>query len=146
MAYKYSFQNFDKETMARASATNLSISLKFSVETLKQIRGKKVSAAISFLKEVIAQKTPVPYNRYGAEMAHRRGKGISTGGFPVKVAEEVLKLVESAAKNASEQELGEKLYIISASARKGTTRYHYGRYSGRQMKSSNVEIVVGGKK
>ena len=118
MAYKYSFQNFDKEIMARASATNLAISLKFSVETLKQIRGKKVSDAISFLKE----------------------------GFPVKVAQDVLKLVESAVKNASEQELGDKLYIISASARKGTTRYHYGRYSGRQMKSSNVEIVVGGKK
>lgn len=146
MANKYSFQEFDKETMTRACGTNLAISFKKTVETLSKLKGKKVSAAISFLNEVIAQKTPVPYNRYGAEMGHRRGKGISTGGFPVKVAQEVLHLIESANKNASELELGDNLYIISISARKGITRYHNGRYSGRKMKSTSVEVVIGGKK
>lgn len=138
----YAFENFNKETMARASASNLSISLKKSTETLREIRGKKVSTVINYLNQVIEQKTPVAYRRYGSEMAHRRGKGIAAGGFPVKVAKEVLKLVESASKNASELELGDKLYVISASVRKGPTRYHNGRNSGK-MKSANVEIIVG---
>jgi len=139
---KYAFENFNKETMERASASNLSISLKKSTETLREIRGKKVSTAISFLNQVVEQKTPVSYRRYGAEMAHRKGKGMAAGGFPVSVAKEVLKLVNSAVKNASEQELGEDLYIISASARKGITRYHNGRNSGK-MKSTTVEVIVG---
>ena len=139
---KYAFENFNKETMARASGNNLTISLKKASETLREIKGKKVSAAISFLNQVIEQKTPVAYRRYGAEMAHRKGKGIAAGGFPVKVAKEVLKLINSASKNASEQELGDKLYIISASARKGNTRHHNGRNSG-LMKATNVEVIVG---
>ena len=139
---KYAFENFNKETMARASGNNLSISLKKATETLREIRGKKVSAAVSFLNQVIEQKTPVAYRRYGAEMAHRRGKGIAAGGYPVKVAKEILRLLNSAAKNASEQELGENLYVISASARKGSTRYHNGRNAGK-MKSTNVEVIVG---
>ncbi len=139
----YAFQNYNNETMARASGNNLSISLKKTVETLKEIRGKKVSVAINYLNGVIEQKTPVSYRRYGAEMAHRKGKGIAAGGFPVKVAKEVLRLLNSAVKNATEKELGEEeLYVVSASARKGTTRYHNGRNPGK-MKATNVEIIVG---
>jgi large subunit ribosomal protein L22 len=96
------------------------------------------------LEGVINKETVVPYRRYRAEMAHKKGKGIDTGGFPVSVAKEVLRLLKSAQKNALEKELSEEnLYVISASARKGPSRYHYGRYSGRKMKSTNVEIVVG---
>jgi len=143
MVTNYAYEGFNSEKMARASGKNLSISLKKTVETLKEIRGKKVSVAIKFLEGVISLKSAVAYRRYGAEMAHRKGKGIAAGGFPVKVAEEILILLKSAMKNASESELGEDLYLISTSARKGTTRYHYGRYSGRKMKSTNVEIIVG---
>jgi large subunit ribosomal protein L22 len=143
MANNYSFQNFDKETMARSSGTNLKISLKKSVEVLKAIRGKKVSTVINYLNDVINQKAVVPYTRYNSEMPHKRGKGIYAGGYPVHVAKEVLVLVKNAQKNALEQEISGELYVISASARKGTQRYHFGRYSGRKMKSTNVEIIVG---
>lgn len=143
MAQKYSFQNFDKESMARASATNLSISLKKTVETAKEIRGKKVSSVLHFLEEVANQKAVVPYRRYRAEMAHQRGKGIDTGGFPVHVAQALTKLLVSAQKNAANQEISGELYVLSVSARKGTARYHYGRYGGRAMKSTNVEVIVG---
>jgi large subunit ribosomal protein L22 len=144
MAYKYAYNEYDKESMARSNGQNLSISLKKAVETLREIRGKKVSFAIKYLEGVINKETVVPYRRYRAEMAHKKGKGIDTGGFPVSVAKEVLRLLKSAQKNALEKELSEEnLYVISASARKGPSRYHYGRYSGRKMKSTNVEIVVG---
>lgn len=143
MAYKYSFEGFNKETMARASSQNVAISLKKSVETAKALKGKKVSTAIDYLQKVIAQKAVVPYTRYNAEMGHKRGKGIMAGGFPVKVAEEFLRLVKGAEKNADNLEISGELVVINASVRKGTGRYHYGRYMGRKMKSTNVEVTVG---
>lgn len=143
MVYKYSFQEFDKQTMARSSGTNLKISLKKTVETATAIQGKKVSTVIDFLEKVTNLKAVVPYRKYRAEMAHKRGKGIDTGGYPVKVAEELLRLIKSAEKNASEQEISDTLYLLSVSSRKGSTRYHPGRYSGRSQKSTSVEIIVG---
>ncbi len=143
MAYNYSYQNFNKEVMARAFAQNSTISLKKTVETAKFINGKKVSTVINFLGRVEEKEAVVPYRRYNTEMAHRRGKGIDTGGYPVKVATEILRLVKSAQKNAIEQEISGELYLLSISARKGTNRYHAGRYSGRKMKSTNLEVIVG---
>jgi len=143
MAYKYSFNNFNKETMAKSSSTNVAISLKKSVETLKAVKGKKVSTVKDFLGKVIEKKAVVPYTRYKAEMGHKRGKGIDTGGYPVHVAKEVLRLVAAAEKNASEQEISGDLFVLNASCRKGSARYHNGRYSGRKMKSTNMEVIVG---
>jgi ribosomal protein uL22 len=143
MAYNYSFDKFDKETMARACSSNVAISLKKSTETAKAIRGKKVSSVIKFLEKVVEQKAVIPYRRYGSEMAHKRGKGIATGGFPVNVAKEFLRLIKSAEKNASEKEISGELYLFAISVRQGSGRYHNGRHMGRKMKSTNVEVVVG---
>jgi large subunit ribosomal protein L22 len=143
MAYKYSFEKFNKETMARASTQNAQISLKKSVETAKAIKGKKISTVINYLEKVIEQKAVVPYTRYNTEMPHRKGSGIMAGGYPVKVAEELLRLVKAAEKNADNQEISGNLIVISCSVRKGSSRYHYGRYMGRKMKSTNVEVIVG---
>lgn len=142
MAYKYSFEKFDKETMARACGTNLKISLKKSVEVSRAIRGKKLDYAISYLEKVMEEKQVVPYVRYIQEMPHKKGSGVMTGGYPTKVAEGFLKVLRSVKSNAKEQELDENLVIKAVSVRKGSARYHYGRYSGRKMKSTNLEIVV----
>lgn len=142
MAYKYSYENFDKEKMARSFGVNLPVSLKKSVETLRAIRGKRVESAIKFLEAVIEEKSVVPYHRYRSEMPHKRGAGIAAGGFPVNVAKSVLVLLKNAQKNALEQEISGTLYVQSASARKGSRRYHMGRNMGRQMKSTSIEIIV----
>ena len=144
--YNYSYQNFDKKTMAKAHGTDLQISLKKTVETANVIQGKKVSSMIKYLEGVIVQKNVVPYKKYNAEMPHRKGKGIAAGGYPVFVAKEVLNLVKAAQKNAIDLEISGELYIISISCRKGTSKYHYGRYSGRKMKSTTLEVIVGAKK
>jgi large subunit ribosomal protein L22 len=143
MVYNYAFEGFNKETMARSCAANTKVSLKKSVEVAKYIQGKKVSTVINFLERVIEQKAVVPYKRFNQEMPHKRGVGITAGGYPVNVAKEFLRLVKAAEKNAKEQELSGELRVVSASARTGSTRYHYGRHSGRQMKSTSIEIVVG---
>lgn len=139
----YAYQGFNKQAMARAKGDNLKISLKRSVETLKAIKGKKVTSAIIYLESVIDQKSVVPYVRFNQEMPHKRGRGIAAGGYPVNVAKEVLKILQNAQKNASEQEISGTLYVLGASARKGQRRYHMGRNIGQMMKSTNVEIVIG---
>ncbi len=143
MAYKYAYQGYNKETMARAFSSNLQISLKKSVETARNIKGKKVDSVIKYLEAVAEQNAVVPYRKFNTEMPHRRGKGIAAGGYPVNVAKEFLKLIKSAKKNAVEQEITGELYLKSISVRKGTQRYHNGRYFGRKMKSTNVEVIVG---
>ena len=145
MAMNYTYQGFDKQTMARAKGENLKISLKKSVELLRAIKGKKVDVAIRYLEEVIAQKAVVPYVRYNKEMPHKRGKGIAAGGYPVNVAKEVLRLLQNAQKNASEQEISGTLYVLGTSAKKGQRRFHMGRNIGQMIKSTNVELVIGPK-
>lgn len=139
------FQDYKKDSMAVARGNNLKVSLKKAVELNNAIRGKKVSVAKTYLEGVVEQKSVVPYKRFKAEMGHKRGKGIDTGGFPVNVAKEVLRLLNGATKNASEKEIGGDLYVLSVIATKGASRYHYGRHSGRKMKSTNLEVVVGTK-
>lgn len=143
MGYKYSMESYDNQTMARACRSNASVSLKKTVELSKAIKGKKVSSAINYLERVAEQKAVVPYTRYKAEVAHKRGVGIDTGGYPVKVAKEVLSLLKSAQKNASEKEISGDLYVLSVSGRKGSGRYHIGRHMGRKMKTTNLEVIVG---
>jgi len=143
MAYKYSYENFDKETMAKASSTNLSISLKKTVETANAIKGKTVTNALVYLNKVTEEKIAVPYKRYVMGVAHQKGKGIASGGYPVNVAKELIRLINGAKKNAEEKEISGELYVISVSGRKGTTRYRPGRFSGRVMKSTNLEVIVG---
>jgi ribosomal protein uL22 len=145
MAYKYSYEKFDNEQMARANGVNLAVSLKKSVETLKSIKGKRVESAITFLESVTEQKSVVPYNKYRTEMPHKRGAGIAAGGFPVNVAKAVLVLLKNAQKNAIEREISGTLYVQSASARKGSRKYHMGRNMGRLMKSTSIEVIVVGR-
>lgn len=145
MAYKYSYEKFDKEKMARSFGVNLPVSLKKSVEALKAIQGKRVESAIIFLEAVTEQKAVVPYNKYRSEMPHKRGAGIAAGGFPVNVAKAVIVLLKNAQKNAAEQEISGTLYVQSASGRKGSRKYHMGRNMGRLMKSTTIEVIVVGR-
>lgn len=146
MGQEYAFKEFDKETMARARGSNLTVSLKKSVEVSKAIKGKKVEYVKRYLRNVIEGKEVVPYTKFNQEMPHKKGKGVSSGGYPKNVAKEILGLVESAEKNAENNEINGELYVLSVSARKGVARYRMGRFIGRQKKSTHLEVVVGVKK
>lgn len=141
---EYTYNKLDELNMAKASATNLKISLKKGVELAKELRRKKASRVVEYLEKVIIQKQVVPYRKYRAEMGHKKGKGVDTGGYPVNVAIEFLKVIKSAISNAKDKSIDEKdLKVLAFSVRKGITRYSYGRYSGRKMKSTNCEVIVG---
>ena len=144
MVYKYAFQDYDKEVMARACRTNVPISLKKSVELANYLRGRNVKEALKILDEVEQLKRPIPYKRYFQEVAHKKGKGIATGGYPVKVAKEFRKLLKIAIAAAKEKELGdeENLVILAISARKGERMWRVGRHLGRMAKRTHIEVVL----
>lgn len=142
---KCAFEKYDKEKMACAKQRSATISLKYSVEVARFIRGKKLNYAINLLNDVIQKKQVIPYKRYFKEVAHKKGAGISTGGYPVNVSKEFLRVLNSAKKNAQEKEFGKDLYILSISCRKGTKRMRQGRYF-RRKKSTHLEVIVGSKK
>ena len=80
--------------------------------------------------------------RFNKDIGHKKGK-IAAGRFPKKASSEMLKLLVSAEANAQVKGLSaEDLVIIHVRACKATSRMHYGRFYGREMKRTNVELVV----
>lgn len=136
----YSMKGFDETKMARARLNNIEASFKISIEIANMLRYKTTTRAKTLMNEVIALKTAVPYKRFNMDVAHK--KGIGPGRFPVKPAKQMLALIKLAEANAANKGLGSDLKIIHLAANKGTTQWHHGRQSRRQMKACHIEIAV----
>ncbi len=139
MAHKYSFQKYDAEKMARALGRDLPISAKHSIEIANSIRGKSVTRAKRILEGIISLKKPIRYTRFNKDLGHK--KGIGAGRYPVKTAENILTIVESAESNAKEKGISNPT-IIHIAANRASAQWHYGRQRRRKMKRSHIEIVV----
>ncbi|MCD6589813.1 50S ribosomal protein L22 [Candidatus Woesearchaeota archaeon] len=139
--YRYSFQGYDKETMARALGRSLSISTKHAIEIANYIRGKKLSAAQKLLELAIEKKKPIPFRRFTEGAGHK--KGVGPGKFVVKASREILKLLREVEANATAKGIMDPV-IIHISAKKASIPLHYGRRPGRKMKRTHVEVVVTG--
>jgi len=138
---EYSFKNYNKEHMARAYGSSLRISTKHSVEIANLLRGKTLQRAKSILNAVIRKEQAVPFKRRNRDVAHKTG--MSAGRYPVKAASEILKVLESAEKNA--QFLGldtSSLVVKSIIANKATIIHKYGRKRGRTGKNTHVEVTL----
>jgi len=142
----YSAQGLDDETTSRAMGRELPISPKKAMEVCRQIRGKRVEDAKAYLERVIAMDTPVPMRRYKTMVAHKRGTG--PGRYPVKVAEQVMKILESAEENAGYKGLDvESMRIKVAAAHKGSIQKGimqraHGRSSPWNQETVNLELVL----
>lgn len=142
----YSAQGLDEETTARAYGRELPISPKKAMELCRQIRGKRVEDAKAYLEGVIAMDQPVPMRRYKTMVAHKRGTGPAR--FPVKVAQHMLKILESAEENAGYKGLDvESMRIRFAvahrgSIQKGMIQRAHGRSSAWNQDTVNFEVVL----
>jgi large subunit ribosomal protein L22 len=56
------------------------------------IKGKKIDNAIEDLKSVIKLKLAVPFK---GEIPHRKGKGMMSGRYPVKTAEQFIGILKA---------------------------------------------------
>ncbi|MFC1690971.1 50S ribosomal protein L22 [Nanoarchaeota archaeon] len=138
---KYSFQDYDSEKMARAFGSDLSISSKHSIEICNEIRKTNIQKAKEFLNQVSTLKKPVKYRRFTGGMAHK--PGIGPGRYPVKASLEILKMLESAEKNAQTKGLNTSNMIIRhLSVQQSSRPVHGGSRRGRLMKRTHLEIVL----
>jgi large subunit ribosomal protein L22 len=147
--FGYSVFGLDPDRTAKASGREVAVSPKAAREVCKAIRGMWLSEAKEFLEAVIEKKKPVPYFRYKKEVPHRHGlEGWYAGKYPVKAAQEILRVLEGVEANAENRELDlEKLRVIHAAAQRARKIKKFmprafGRSSPRFEKLAHVEIVV----
>ena len=73
MKKQYNFQKKAEESKtAKAFHSNVHISTKYSTEMARELLGKKVKWAKSFLQDIIEKKRYLPLRRYRIEMGHRK--------------------------------------------------------------------------
>jgi large subunit ribosomal protein L22 len=146
----YTYRDEPGTNVARARGVELPISPKKTYEVLNAIRGLPIDRARTVLEEAIALHRAIPFRRYNQETAHHRGTG--PGRFAVKVAKNVLKVLENAQENAEYDGLdADRLYVkVAASARGQIRRASMPRAHGRATawneQTTNVEIVLAERK
>ncbi len=122
--WRYSVE-LDPERTARASLRDVSMSYKATVETLRLIKGKTLEEARRILEGIVARRVAVPFRRYKRKVAHRRGLS-GAGRYPVKVAENLLRLLDNLENNAEFKGLDvSRLRIVHAAAHKGPKLRRY---------------------
>lgn len=141
----YSLQ-VDEETTAKAYGNELPISPKKAREVCLALQRKRVDTAKEILADVIEKRRPIPYRRYKRAVAHRPRMG--SGGYPVKVARHMLRLLESAQENAEYKGLdSENMVVHHISAYRGrpTKSYRpraFGRSTPWVKETTNVEVIL----
>ncbi|HLD42869.1 MAG TPA: 50S ribosomal protein L22 [Candidatus Nanoarchaeia archaeon] len=139
---KYAFQQWDKETMARAQIRDAPISAKQGIEVSRSIRHKTVPRSRDLLARVIAGKTPVRITRFNKGIGHK--PGIGPGRFPKKAAGFFLELLGMAEANAQFKGLdASKLAVRHICVNKASRPFRFGRQRRRRAKRSHIEIVIG---
>lgn len=130
-AWKYAFEGYDKDNMARAAGVYMTASFKYLREACRFIRGKLLIRAISELEEITEKKRALPLSKYNKDIPHK--KAIGPGRYPVDTIKSMLVVLRNVLANAKEKGLNEsKLKIIHSSSSKAMKR----------RKMTNFEVVV----
>ena len=139
---------YNPEIHAAARGTGLNVSPKAAREVCKAIKGMDLKKAKSYLERVIKMNQAVPFKRHDGKVGHRRGKGISTGRYPVKTAAAILKVIESAGNNGEAIHIDiENWRILHIATSRGVSvesRFPRarGRATPKMRESANVEVVL----
>ena len=137
----------DPKVSSKAMGSELHISPKKSRELGKAIKGMRVDVAQRYLENVVELKQAVPFKRHCDGSGHRKGP-MATGGYPVKVSEAFLKILENARSNAEYKGLdASRMYIAHVSAKRGRVIHGMrararGRGSPKNTETVNVEIIL----
>ncbi|GBE20462.1 MAG TPA: hypothetical protein ENG87_04330 [Candidatus Pacearchaeota archaeon] len=129
-----------KKTIAFVDVLNLPISTKQSIAICKFVKGKSIEKAITDLEQVSMIKKVVPMK---GEIPHKKGKGISSGRYPKKSAEQFIKLLKSLSANANVNDLNNPI-ITEAIANLASRPY--GKFGRVRRKRTHVKITAKEKK
>jgi len=136
----------DPDNTARAMGYELHISPKKSIELCRELRGMKTTTAGVFLEDVIHMKKPVPFKKYTTGAGHKPGMG--PGKYPIKVAREIQKVLDSAENNAIYKGLDpEEMKIMHIAVRKGRTIRGFmpramGRATPKNTETVTIEMIL----
>ncbi|MGI0071004.1 MAG: 50S ribosomal protein L22 [Thermoplasmata archaeon] len=146
----YTYRDEPGVSVARARGVEIPMSPKKTYEVLNAIRGLPLDKARRVLEDAVALKKAIPFRRYNQETAHHRGTG--PGRFPIKVAKQLLQILQNAEENAAYDSLDtDRLYVKVAASARGTIRKAsmpraQGRATQWNEQTTNVEIVLAEKK
>ncbi|MEM0202481.1 MAG: 50S ribosomal protein L22 [Archaeoglobaceae archaeon] len=144
----YSYKPADETKAVKAMGYEIPMSFKHAVEICRELRGKKIPQAMSFLEGVIAMRIPVPMRKYKKKVAHKNIPGWYAGRYPQKAAKEILKVIKNLKANAEYKGLNaDELIIVHAQAKKGRTIVRYtprafGRAVPKRKLLTTVEFVA----
>ncbi|MCW4002355.1 MAG: 50S ribosomal protein L22 [Candidatus Bathyarchaeota archaeon] len=137
------------EKTAKASGREIKVSHKAAREVCKAVKGMELSTAKTFLRDVIAKKKTIPYTRYTKKLGHKGGmEKRFVGRYPIKTAEQVLRIIKAAEANAENKGLDvDRLRIMHAAAYPGIKLKRYtpraqGRASPKYDITTHIEIVL----
>jgi large subunit ribosomal protein L22 len=141
MAYRYAFQGYDKDRMARGVLLSAPVSTKHCIEISSRIKGKRIAVARKILQDAIELKRAIPFKRFNDNVGHK--KVVGPGRYASKACGEVLRVVNQCAANAENKGLSaESLIVKHISANLASRPWHYGRQTRRKMKRTHIEVVL----
>ncbi len=139
----------DPDRTTRASGRDVPISPKDAEEVCRSIRGMKLDNAKKWLEAVMEKEQLVTFRRHHRKHAHHpTGTTRPEGGYPVKAAEGVLKVLKNAESNAENKGLDlERLRVIHAAIQRGMVQKKsimraHGRGSPYFQRLIHIEIAV----
>jgi len=139
--YKYAFNEFEADKMAKCVGRDVSISSKHAIEICKFIRGKNLQKAKDLLTKIANKELALKFTRFNRGLGHKPGKG--PGRYPVSASTEIKKLLESVENNAVFKGLdANNLIIKHICCHRASRPLKMGRRTRGESKRSHVEIVV----
>ena len=148
MGINYSVEA-DPDTTAKAMLRERPISLKHSKAIAREIKGKTVGDAVSYLEAVIDGERSVPFKQHNSGVGHRSDiDGWDAGRYPEKASEAFLDLLENASNNADEQGFeGNAMTIRHVAAhkvgeRQGRKPRAFGRADPFNTTLCDVELII----
>ncbi len=138
--------NPDPDVTAKAMGRELQIKPRDAIEICREVRGKGLEEAKTYLEGVIDKTQPVRYRRHQGKVSHQKGTG--PGRFPVKAAGKILDVVEEAEANAEYKGLDTETMTLSHAACQrageieGTRPRARGRATSWNQSLCHIEIVV----
>ena len=139
---------YDPEIHAAARGAGLNVSPKAAREVCHALKGMELEKAKIYLERVIDLEQAVPFKRHDGKVGHRKGKGMSSGRFPVKTAAAILKVIESAGNNGEALHIDIENWRIAHIAASRGVRFESrfprarGRATPKMRESANVEVVL----
>lgn len=145
---KYSHTE-DEESTAKATGRALRVSPKWSIELARELRGKKLVEAKSYLMDIMAERRSLPLKRFKKGVAHRGNLSkVSAGRYPKKTAHHFLGVLENAENNAEYKGLDvDSLYIKHIAAQRGQVLRGfrpraYGRATPKNRQTTHLQVIV----